>query len=115
MSSKKNPPNNYQRPSTPPQQPPPVVATATPVVSTATPVVEEYKPSGDNPIVPLVEQKKTSPNYKILAFRNDYERLENEVRKYLADGWELAGGLTTSLHADNYATVTIFAQAVFKK
>jgi hypothetical protein len=108
MSSKKKPTNNYQRPNTPQQQPPPVVATAPPVV-------EEYKPSGDNPIVPLVEQKKTSPNYKILAFRNDYERLENEVRKYLGEGWELAGGLTTSLHADNYATVTIFAQAVFKK
>lgn len=108
MSSKKKPTNNYQRPNTPQQQPPPVVA-PTP------PVVEEYKPSGDNPIVPLIEQNKNSPNYKILAFRNDYERLENEVRKYLSEGWELAGGLATSLHADNYATVTIFAQAVFKK
>jgi hypothetical protein len=108
MSSKKKPTNNnYQRPNNPPQQ--------TPVVTTTPPVTEEYKPSGDKPIIPLVEEKKSSPNYKILAFRNDHERLENEVRKYLNDGWELAGGLTTALHADNYATVTIFAQAVFKK
>jgi hypothetical protein len=108
MSSKKKPTNNHHRPNNlPPQQ-------STSVVSNPT-IVEEYKPSGDNPIVPLVEQKRSSPNYKILAFRNDYERLENEVKKYLNDGWELAGGLTTALHADNYATVTIFAQAVFKK
>jgi hypothetical protein len=110
MSSKKKPTNNnYQRPNNSPQQ-----QQAPPVVPPP-PVVEEYKPSGDNPIVPLVERKKINPNYKILAFRNDYESLEDEVRKYLNDGWELAGGLATSLHADNYATVTIFAQAVFKK
>lgn len=107
MSSKKKPNNNHHRPNVPQQQ-------STPVAPSS-PIVEEYKPSGDNPIVPLVEAKKSTPNYKILAFRNDYERLENEVKKYLNDGWELAGGLTTSLHADNYATVTIFAQAVFKK
>ena len=108
MSSKKKPTNNHHKPNNIPQQ------QTNPVISNPQ-IVEEYKPSGDNPIVPSVEQKKTSPNYKILAFRNDYERLENEVKKYLSDGWELAGGLTTSLHADNYATVTIFAQAVFKK
>lgn len=73
----------------------------------------EYVPSVNAEKYP--EIKTPSYSYKILAFKNDYIRLQEEVTKHLNTGWNLAGGIATTLHADNYATVTIFAQAVYKQ
>lgn len=52
--------------------------------------------------------------YKILAFRNDYVKLQEEVTRYINDGWSLAGGLATSVISDQYNVTTVFAQAVYK-
>jgi hypothetical protein len=75
--------------------------------------VEEYIPSANQENYPNIEVPSYS--YKILAYKNDYIRLQDEVTKHLNEGWELAGGLSTTLHADSYSTVTIFGQAVYKK
>ena len=75
--------------------------------------LEEYTPSLNQDNYPNIEVPSYS--YKILAYKNDYIRLQDEVTKHLNEGWELAGGLSTTLHADSYSTVTIFGQAVYKK
>lgn len=72
----------------------------------------EYRPSdqAQKYNVPAPQYK-----YKVVAHRNDYIRLQEEVSKYLDEGWQLAGGLATAVHADQYNVNTVFAQAIFKK
>jgi hypothetical protein len=72
---------------------------------------EEYRPSDNADKYNIPDPRYA---YKILAFRNDYIALQEEVTRYLNDGWSLAGGVNTSIHADAYASVTLFAQAVYK-
>jgi hypothetical protein len=83
------------------------------------------------PILPVVKQEEVyipsvnaekypeppapKNQYKILAYRNDYVRLQDEVVKHLNDGWKLCGGVSTSMNVSPYESVTIFAQAVFKE
>ena len=71
----------------------------------------EYQPSAQAEKYNIPEP---AYNYKILAFRNDYIKLQEEVTKHLNDGWQLAGGLATNVHSDQYAVTTVFAQAVYR-
>jgi hypothetical protein len=82
--------------------------TAQPVLSAE---VEEYRPS-DNASKYNVPDPKYC--YKIIASRNDYISLQEDVTKLLNDGWHLAGGVSTCIHADAYSSVTLYTQAVYK-
>jgi hypothetical protein len=73
--------------------------------------VEEYKPS-DN-IDKYPELQKPLYSYKILVYKNDWVRLQEEVTKYLNNGWQLAGGLCTTMSVSPYESVTVFSQAVY--
>jgi hypothetical protein len=97
---------------TPPQQ---QVRISVPVVETSTDsIIEEvYVPSVNSDKYPVTEVPKVQ--YKILAFRNDYVKLQDEVVKYLNEGWELSGGVSVCMSTNPYETVTIFTQAIFKK
>jgi len=73
--------------------------------------VEEYRPSA-NAEKYNVEVPKYS--YKIVAARNDYIKLQEDVTKLLNDGWSLAGGVATSLQSDAYGVVALYTQAVYR-
>lgn len=75
------------------------------------PIVEEYKPS-DN-IDKYPELQKPLYSYKILVYKNDWVKLQEEVTKYLNNGWQLAGGLCTTMSVSPYESVTVFSQAVY--
>ena len=76
--------------------------------------VEEYTPSENADKYP--ENIKTGTfKYKILTYRNDYIRLQEEITDHLNDGWELVGGVSTAFHADAYSTLNMFSQAIVKK
>lgn len=77
------------------------------------PVKEQvYIPSENADKYPV--KKTSSTLYKILAYRNDYVKLQDEVAKYLNDGWQLAGGLSTCMTVSPYESVTVFSQALIK-
>lgn len=84
-------------------------------------VVEEVKPITGETYIPSLNAEKypetpsNSIQYKILAYKNDYVRLQDEVSKYLNDGWQLSGGVSTSMTVSQYESITIFAQAIIKK
>ena len=73
---------------------------------------EVYIPSQNVDKYPDI--KKTEYQYKILAYRNDYIKLQEEVTKHLNEGWELVGGVSASMNMSPYESVTIFAQAIKK-
>ena len=73
---------------------------------------EVYIPSQNADKYPDI--KKTEYQYKILAYRNDYIKLQEEVTKHLNEGWELVGGVSASMNMSPYESVTIFAQAIKK-
>jgi len=75
-------------------------------------IVEEYKPSINSEKYPLPEPTKYQ--YKILAYRNDYIKLQEEVCKYINEGWELVGGVSSSMNVSQYESVTVFTQAIKK-
>ena len=75
-------------------------------------LIQEYKPSVNAEKYPEPQKPKTQ--YKILASRNDYVRLQEEVVKHLDEGWELVGGISTSTSVSQYESITIFVQAVKK-
>lgn len=76
-------------------------------------VLEEvYIPSQNADKYPDIQ--KPEYQYKILAFRNDYIKLQEEVTKHLNDGWKLAGGISTTMNVSPYESVTIFTQAITK-
>lgn len=83
-------------------------STFTPQVSG---VVEEYKPS-TNADKYTVEVPKYS--YKILTYNNDYIKLQEDVTRLLNEGWSLAGGVSVSIHANQYSGTTVFSQAVYR-
>lgn len=74
--------------------------------------VEEYKPSVNSAKYP--EPEKPKNQYKILAARNDYIKLQEEVVNHLNNGWELVGGVSNSTSVGQYESITIFVQAVRK-
>ncbi len=73
--------------------------------------VEEYRPSEN-----ADKYNITAPrySYKIVAARNDYIKLQEDVTKLLNDGWSLAGGVATSLQSDAYGVVALYTQAVYR-
>jgi hypothetical protein len=73
--------------------------------------VEEYRPSEN-----ADKYSITTPrySYKIVAARNDYIKLQEDVTKLLNDGWSLAGGVATSLQSDAYGVVAMYTQAVYR-
>lgn len=73
---------------------------------------EEYIPSLNAEKYPVPEAPTIQ--YKILAFKNDYIKLQDEVMKHLNEGWKLTGGVSTSMTVSPYESVTVFTQAVFK-
>jgi len=98
---------NKQKQQNPPQS-------QKPTIETVPPVVEEYVPSVNADKYPPKEETGVF-KYKILTFRNDYIRLQEEIEDHLNDGWELAGGVSTAFHADAYSTLNMFSQAIVKK
>lgn len=74
--------------------------------------IEEYRPSESRTVITSVVSQYS---YKILASRDDYTTLQAEVTRYLNDGWELAGGLSTSVFANQYQSSVLYTQAVYKK
>jgi hypothetical protein len=99
-------------------------AKKTPDIVEANPVIEDvvieqpkkeeevYVPSLNADKYPTPEVPKIQ--YKILAFKNDYVRLQDEVMKHLNEGWQLSGGISTSMTVSPYESVTVFAQAIVK-
>ena len=83
------------------------------VINPAQTIAEEYIPSESIEKYPNVAE--ISYQYKILEFRNDYIKLQEEVTKHLNDGWKLAGGLATCMNVSPFETVTIFSQAITKQ
>jgi hypothetical protein len=75
-------------------------------------VEEVYIPSQNADKYPDIQTPEYQ--YKILAYRNDYVKLQEEVTKHLNEGWELVGGVSTSMNMSPYESVTIFAQAIKK-
>lgn len=80
-------------------------------IITPTSGVEEYNPS-ENADKYAVEVPRYS--YRILTHNNDYIRLQEDVTKLLNDGWSLAGGVSVSIHANQYSGNTVFSQAVYR-
>jgi hypothetical protein len=74
--------------------------------------VEEYRPSESRTVITSTVSQYS---YKVLASRDDYVALQEEVTKYLNEGWELAGGLNTSVFANQYQSSVLYTQAVYKK
>lgn len=74
--------------------------------------IEEYRPSESRTIITSTVSQYS---YKVLVSRDDHLSLQEEVTKYLNDGWELAGGLNTSVFANQFQSSVLYTQAVFKK
>jgi hypothetical protein len=74
--------------------------------------VEEYKPSDNLEKYP--DLQKPLYKYRILTVRNDWTRLQEDVTNLLNDGWQLAGGVSSSMYTTPYETTTVFSQAVYK-
>jgi hypothetical protein len=74
--------------------------------------IEEYRPSENADKYNNISTPRYS--YKIVAARNDYIKLQEDVTKLLNDGWSLAGGVATSLQSDAYGVVAIYTQAVYR-
>jgi len=91
----------------------------TPTVIEQVAVLEEPKKEDDVYMPSLNSEKYPEPEtnkiqYKILAFKNDYIKLQDEVSKHLNEGWQLVGGISTSMTVSPYESVTVFAQSVVK-
>lgn len=86
-----------------------------PIVEEVPPKIEEYTPSVNSEKYPPKEEPDGTFKYKILTYRNDYIRLQEEITNHLNDGWELVGGVSTAFHADNYSTLNMFSQAIVKR
>ena len=83
--------------------------TPKPTLSAA--LVEEYRPS-ENADKYNISTPRYS--YKIVAARNDYIKLQEDISRLLNEGWTLAGGVATSLQSDAYGVVTMYTQAVYR-
>lgn len=83
-------------------------STFTPQVSGT---VEEYKPSINAGKYDVAVPKYS---YKVITYNNDYIRLQEDVTKLLNEGWSLAGGVSVSIHANQYSGTTVFSQAVYR-
>ena len=73
---------------------------------------EEYRPSENLDKYP--ELQKPLYKYRILTVRNDWVKLQEDVTTILNDGWQLAGGVSSSMITSPYETITVFSQAVYK-
>lgn len=76
-------------------------------------LVTEYQPSKNEALhtnLPPPPQW----NYRIISFKNDYIKLQEEITKMLNTGWQLAGGVSTTMYADQYSVTTVFSQAVYR-
>jgi hypothetical protein len=123
MSPKSKPPSQPQKlvqkkPITVQPNPPksaPLVQEVVQVLPVVTiPVKEEvYVPSKNAEKYP--EQEKLKIQYKILAYKNDYIRLQDDVSKHLNEGWKLVGGVSASMNVSQYESVTVFSQAIIKE
>lgn len=120
MSAKKH----NKLPTQPNRLPIPKVETVLPATETKiSPLVEIkkvdevkkediYQPSVNADKYPTPEPPKIQ--YKLVASRNDYVKLQDDVSKLLQEGWVLAGGVCVSASSSPYETVQIFAQALTK-
>ena len=62
-----------------------------------------------------VEKKNISQKYIIVSIRGDVQLFQNEVTKFINDGWKLAGGIATSMYMDGYTAIPIWTQALTKE
>jgi len=85
------------------------------VVETTPPVKEEVYTPPKTVVDKVPDPVKYKIQYKILAFRNDYIKLQEQVSDYLNQGWKLVGGVSVSMNVSQYESVTIFSQAIIKE
>lgn len=83
------------------------------VASTTTNNTEEYTPSSN---ADSYQHLPPPPQwtYRVISYRNDYIKLQEDVTQMLNQGWQLAGGISTVVYSDPYSVSTVFSQAIFK-
>lgn len=62
-----------------------------------------------------VESKNISQNYCMVSIRGDSQLFQFEVNQLLNNGWELVGGVATSMYMDGYTAIPIWSQALIKQ
>ena len=88
----------------------PQVLVLTPTRELAIQVKEEVITSTEQ----VVSSQSSVIQYKVLAYKNDLFKLEEDVTKHLNEGWDLVGGVSVSMTVSPYESVTVFAQSVVK-
>lgn len=63
----------------------------------------------DNTVVAI---KK--PVYSVVSIPNQLEMFTSAVNNFLNDGWQLQGGVSTSVISNEYNVSIVYSQAVFK-
>ena len=89
---------------------PTVTATVTPSVS-----AEKGGGSGDDMKIKdntVVAVKK--PVYSVVSIPNQLEMFTSTVNNFLNDGWQLQGGVSTSVISNEYNVSIVYSQAVYK-
>lgn len=81
------------------------------VMAPTSAVAEEYTPStnADKYTVPTPKY-----SYRVVSYNNDYIRLQEDVTRLMNEGWSLAGGVSVSIHANQYNGNAVFSQAVYR-
>lgn len=86
------------------------------VTATDTPSVSAEKDCGqvdvkiqDNTVVSV---KK--PVYSVVSIPNQLEMFTSTVNNFLNDGWQLQGGVSTSVISNEYNVSIVYSQAVYK-
>ena len=90
---------------------PAATATDTPSVST-----ERGSEPGDGSFLfknnTAVVVKK--PVYSVVSIPNQLEMFTSAVNNFLNDGWQLQGGVSTSVISNEYNVSIVYSQAVYK-
>lgn len=91
---------------------PSVSATETPSVSTIS--VDELSLPVDVKIESsdVLQAKKTV--YSVVSIPNQLEMFTSAVNNFLNDGWQLQGGVSTSVISNEYNVSIVYSQAVYK-
>jgi hypothetical protein len=113
MSSKKKHNHNYNQKQNESIKVYTTVTVSDETVAVEIPVVDEYKPSENADKYPDIKEPEYA--YKIIACRNDYTRLQEDITKYLNEGWNLAGGVSIAMTSTPFESTTVFSQAIYKK
>lgn len=61
-----------------------------------------------------VEAINLRKEYKLISIRGISNVLQDEVTKHLNEGWELVGGVSTTMYMDGYTATPVWSQALIK-